>query len=110
MAFVASLLIGGVEANKPDMAAFVNALHLYDAALAVDPFYEWVPSKANISDLPSRLASTWTPRDREVMRELRSRSGYEHRDMRWPGLRELRDVRLMAARARETAREIAERR
>ena len=41
-------------ANAADMAAFVNALHLSDAVMGVDAWYEWVPSKANISDWASR--------------------------------------------------------
>ena len=40
--------------NEPDMAAVVNALHVCDAAFGVESWNEWVPSHANVSDLPSR--------------------------------------------------------
>ena len=45
------------------MAAVVNAVHACDAALGCDAWFEWVPSKANVSDLPSREASTWDSND-----------------------------------------------
>ena len=64
-------------AGAADMAAFVNALHLSDALMGVDPWYEWVPSKANISDLPSRSEAEWSAEDADVMGELRSRPGYQ---------------------------------
>ena len=42
-------------ANEPaDMAAVINALPCYDAALQCDAWFEWVPSAANVADLPSR--------------------------------------------------------
>ena len=56
------------------MAACSNALHLLDAALQVDAWFEWVPSKANIADLPSRLASSWSVEDAAIMHRLRSSS------------------------------------
>ena len=54
------------------MAAFVNTLHLYDAALAVDPFYEWGCRRrptSNISDLP--------PRPRDVLGPAKWMGGSE---------------------------------
>ena len=43
--------------SKPDMAVLTNMLHSLDASLRVDAFYEWVPSDANIADIPSRNPS-----------------------------------------------------
>ena len=43
-------------ASKPDAARITNIFHLLVAALGCDLYFEWVPSAANISDLPSRLA------------------------------------------------------
>jgi hypothetical protein len=62
-------------ANEPDMAAAANALHACDAALGCDAWYEWVPSGANISDLPSRDPSRWSPEERAIMARLRARMG-----------------------------------
>jgi hypothetical protein len=41
-------------ARKLDCARMVNSLHLLLSALRVDVWFEWVPSAANNSDLPSR--------------------------------------------------------
>ena len=67
--------------------------------------YEWVPSKANISDLPSRSEAEWSAEDADVMGELRSRPGYQGppRALEWPTLGELSDFRQMARRIRATA-------
>ena len=40
-------------ANEPDMAAAANALHVCDAVLSIDAWLEWVPSAANVADLPT---------------------------------------------------------
>ena len=48
-----SALIHGY-ASKPDLAAIVNAFHLWGAGLRMRPYFDYVPSKANIADLPSR--------------------------------------------------------
>ena len=37
-----------------DCARLVNTFHLLAAALRCQVWFEWVPSKANVSDLPSR--------------------------------------------------------
>ena len=58
------------------MAAVVNAVHACDAALGCDAWFEWVPSKANVSDLPSREASTWDSSDAAFMARLRARSAF----------------------------------
>ena len=41
-------------ASLPDCGRLVNTFHLALAALHCRAWLEWVPSKANISDLPSR--------------------------------------------------------
>ena len=79
---------------------------LFDAALGVDAWFEWVPSKANIADLPSRLESTWSDADRAAMAALRARAAYEWRPLESPTAAELADMRTMAARARAVARQM----
>ena len=86
-------------ANEPDMAAAVNALHACDAALAADAWFEWVPSKANVADLPSREESTWDTGDAALMAELRARPGYEWRELQLPTAAELDDPIVMLRRA-----------
>jgi hypothetical protein len=58
-------------ANEPDRAhgrrSSINALNTYDAALACDAWFEWVPSGANIADLPSRHAATWSAESAELI-------------------------------------------
>ena len=49
-----SALINGY-ASKPDMAQISNAYHLVQFYLRSRVWLEWVPSAANIADLPSRL-------------------------------------------------------
>jgi len=41
-------------ARTPDCGRLVNSLHLALAALRCKVWFEWVPSKANVADLPSR--------------------------------------------------------
>ena len=41
-----------------DMANMTNELHLQLAKLQVSAWFEWVPSLANITDLPSRIETT----------------------------------------------------
>ena len=41
-------------ARSADMSAMANALHLEFARLQCQPWFEWVPSKANPADIPSR--------------------------------------------------------
>ena len=41
-------------ARTTDMAAIVNAYHLLAAGLRASTYMDYVPSKANIADLPSR--------------------------------------------------------
>ena len=90
-------------ARAADMAAFVNALHYTDALHEVDAWYEWVPSKANIADLPSRRPETWSNDDREAMASLRARPGYTARKLEWPTIAELDEFNLMAERLTRTA-------
>ena len=49
-----SSLINGY-ASKPDMARIVNVYHLSQFFLRAQVWLEWIPSAANIADLPSRL-------------------------------------------------------
>ena len=42
-------------ARNADMAALSNALHLRLARLHCRTWFEWVPSKANPADVPSRI-------------------------------------------------------
>ena len=74
-------------ANEPDMANLVNSLHICDAMLAIDAWWEWVPSKANVADLPSRDPSTWDEAARHVMAKINSRmdeQGFGRRELRLP--------------------------
>ena len=50
-----SLLVHGYS-SRPDCARLVNAFHLLQARLRFRAWFEWVPSAANIADLPSRGA------------------------------------------------------
>ena len=43
-------------ASSIDSGLMVNAFHAFNVGLRVDVFFEYVRSKANIGDLPSRLA------------------------------------------------------
>ena len=49
-----SALING-HASKPDMGSIVNAFYLAQFRLRSRVWLEWVPSAANIADLPSRM-------------------------------------------------------
>ena len=48
-----SCLLHGYS-GKPDSALLVNAFHLFNAGLKADIHFEYVESKANVADLPSR--------------------------------------------------------
>ena len=50
-----SLLIHGYS-SRPDCARLVNSFHLLQAIMRSNVWFEWVPSAANIADLPSRGA------------------------------------------------------
>ena len=80
-----------------------NGLVLLDAALQCDAWFEWVPSKAKIADLPSRPASTWSEEDAVVMRQLRARRLYAWRALRLPSEEELSSPAVMLGRARSVA-------
>ena len=43
-------------ARKPDLAKAVNVFYLQMMALRASVYFDWVPSKANIADAPSRYA------------------------------------------------------
>ena len=48
-----SCLLHGYS-SKPDSARLTNVFHLLNASLRAKPFFEYVESRANIADLPSR--------------------------------------------------------
>jgi len=50
-----SALVHGYS-GKPDLAKMVNAFYLQAAGLRTSVYFDYVPSKANIADLPSRDA------------------------------------------------------
>jgi len=88
-------------AREPDMAAAVNALHVCDAALRVDAWFEWVPTDANVSDLPSRDPKQWDAAARGVMQRLRKRvADGDERALAFPRADELGDPCAMLERAR----------
>ena len=49
-----SALVHGY-ASKPDMSRIVNVFHIAQFLLRARVWFEWVPSDANLADLPSRL-------------------------------------------------------
>jgi len=49
---IACLLHG--YSSKPDSARLTNVFHLFNASLRANVYFEYVESKANIADLPSR--------------------------------------------------------
>ena len=57
-------------ANQPDLADASNALHCAACGLACDPFFEWVVSKANLADVPSRPSAEWGVLERLGMRRV----------------------------------------
>ena len=48
-----SALVHGYS-GKEDMARLANMYHLLNFDMRVNAWHEWVPSKANIADIPSR--------------------------------------------------------
>ena len=93
-------------ANEPDMAAVTNALHVCDAVLGVDAWWEWVPSAANVADLPSRAASTWSVSARALMAKIHQRisaQGFGRRTLRLPTADQLDDPVAMMRGALEMA-------
>ena len=76
---------------------------LSDASLGCDAWFEWVPSKANVADLPSRPPHTWSDEDAEVMRAFRARYSAHRRAARpleLPSRSELDDPERLLARVR----------
>ena len=97
-------------ANEPDMANITNSLHMCDAMLGVDSWWEWVPSKANVADLPSRDPSTWDGEARGVMAKINSRidtQGFGRRELRLPTADQLGDPAEMLRGARMLAARVA---
>ena len=64
--------------GKEDLAQLVNVYHMTAAALRARTYLDYVPSKANIADLPSRGEY-----------DLTHRMGATRGQMRVPGLAEL---------------------
>ena len=92
-------------ANEPDMAAVINALHCYDAALQCDAWFEWVPSAANVADLPSRRRDTWSEADEAFFGGMQ-RAGMRRRRLRWPAPSELDAAAIAMATARRCAQSV----
>ena len=90
----------------PDMAAVTNALHVCDAVLGIDAWWEWVPSAANVADLPSRAASTWSVSARALMAKIHQRisaQGFGRRTLQLPTADQLDDPVAMMRGALEMA-------
>ena len=51
-----SALVNGYS-GKPDLARLVNLFHVATIALGCEWWGEWVPSKANLADIPTRAES-----------------------------------------------------
>jgi hypothetical protein len=66
-------------------------LYAYDAALACDAWFEWVPSGANIADLPSRHAATWSAESAELIADYRAQ-GCVERALEYPSVAELQSA------------------
>ena len=93
-------------ANEPDMATVTNALHVCDAVLGIDAWWEWVPSAANVADLPSRAASTWSAAARALMAKIHQRisaQGFGRRTLQLPTADQLDDPVAMMRGALEMA-------
>ena len=58
-------------ANQPDLADASNALHCAACGLRIDLWLEWVASKANLADVPSRPTHDQGVLGRLGMREVR---------------------------------------
>ena len=98
------------HANTNHMAAVVNSLHACDAALGVEAWFEWVPSHANVSDLPSRDPATWDDEAREIMAVIRARMaarGVRPRELVLPTVGQLNDPSVMVAASRALAAGVA---
>ena len=94
-----SALVNGY-AGKPDLAKMVNAFFLQMAGLRAHVYFDWVPSKANIADLPSRDAIP------ELLAELAGLriAHTESHELVVPGLAEWNaDLALWATRPRRAA-------
>lgn len=87
-------------ANAPDMAAITNVLHVCDACLGVDSWFEWVPSAANIADIPSRDPLTWDGDVSALWARVSARvAPSDSRRMAMPTMAELESPAAMMRRA-----------
>ena len=71
-----SALVHGY-AGKGDLALMVNAFHLQVAGLKANVYFDWVPSKANIADLPSRPSKAANAQLSLALRGFDSSTGRE---------------------------------
>ena len=81
-----------------------------DAALGIDSWWEWVPTDANVSDLPSREPSTWNEKARGIMAKLRARmaaQGFGRRELRLPSATQLENPSEMLRGAQALAADVA---
>jgi hypothetical protein len=70
-----SALVNGY-AGKPELARSVNIFYLQAVALRTSVYFDYVPSKANIADLPSRRM--FSELDRELMHMRRTTPPSQH--------------------------------
>ena len=74
--------------NNPEAARLTHAIHLRLASLGAEVFYEYVPSAANIADIPSRMEDGVSADDAQILAALGARTV----PMRLPSPEELDDL------------------
>lgn len=74
--------------NNPEAARLTHAIHLRLASLSAEVFYEYVPSAANIADIPSRMEGGVSADDAQTLAALGARTV----TMRLPSPEELDDL------------------
>ena len=82
-----SALVHGYS-GKPDLAKSVNIMYLQMAALRTSIYFDYVPSKANIADVPSRLFDQPDLLRTELLYELRGLPSPSFIDLRIPSVAE----------------------
>ena len=82
-----SALVHGYS-GKPDLAKSVNIMYLQMAALRTSIYFDYVPSKANIADTPSRLFGQPAALRAEIIAELRGFPTPTFTELRIPSLSE----------------------
>ena len=71
------------------MSPLVNAVQIALAYIQCDIYFEYVPSKANPADLPSRDPDSWTLEDAKVMEDLQLTGDNRQRTMELPSVEKL---------------------